>query len=110
MLLEATSLKSFAHSLIYEYLGKTGVKLADFCQSRDGQQNKDKTVGKHKHKGVCVCKAETETYGVYEKCVKSHAACLSKGKVGEKAYEHGSENRRNCGGNIDCAVGNPEGI
>ena len=31
MLLEATSLKSFAHSLIYEYLGKTGVKLADFC-------------------------------------------------------------------------------
>ena len=31
MLLEAASLKSFAHSLIYEYLGKTGVKLADFC-------------------------------------------------------------------------------
>ena len=27
MLLEAASLKSFAHSLIYEYLGKTGVKL-----------------------------------------------------------------------------------
>lgn len=33
MLLETTSLKSFGYSLIYEYLGKTGVKLADFCGS-----------------------------------------------------------------------------
>lgn len=31
MLLETTSLKSFTNSLMYEYLGKTGVKLVDFC-------------------------------------------------------------------------------
>ncbi len=31
MILETTSLKDVGYSIIYEYLGKTGVKLADFC-------------------------------------------------------------------------------
>lgn len=31
MLLETTSLKSFGYSVIYEYLGKTGVRFAEFC-------------------------------------------------------------------------------